>query len=286
LRALSTGRSPVVGAPGAGVPELPEVETLRRTIAPHVIGRRILALDVRERRLRRPIAADLAARLVGRTIVDVRRRAKYLLLDVGGGLRWVIHLGMSGRLCVGDPPADLSHVHVVAALDGGGRLYFRDPRRFGLMLLTSDERDLGVLGLEPLGDGFSPAALWQMTRRHRRVTVKSLLMDQRLIVGVGNIYANEALFDAGLRPGRRAGRLSRAQVERIVPALKAVLHRALASRGSSLLDYRDADGEMGEFQRSLRVYERAGEACKVCGTSIRRTVIGGRGTFFCPLCQT
>jgi len=268
------------------VPELPEVETLRRTIAPHVIGRRILALDVRERRLRRPIAADLAARLVGRTIVDVRRRAKYLLLDVGGGLRWVIHLGMSGRLCVGDPPADLSHVHVVAALDGGGRLYFRDPRRFGLMLLTSDERDLGTLGLEPLGDDFSPTALWQMTRRHRRVTVKSLLMDQRLIVGVGNIYANEALFDAGIRPGRRAGRLSRAQVERIVPALKAVLRRALASRGSSLLDYRDADGEMGEFQRSLRVYERAGEACKVCGTSIRRTVIGGRGTFFCPLCQT
>src|SRR5262249_31224315 len=119
----------------------------------------------------------------------------------------------------------------------------------------------------------------------RRVTVKPLLMDQRLIVGVGNIYANEALFDAGVRPSRRAGKLSRAQVERIVPALKAVLRRALASRGSSLLDYRDADGEMGEFQRSLRVYERAGEACKACAATIRRTVIGGRGTFFCPVCQ-
>jgi formamidopyrimidine-DNA glycosylase len=267
------------------VPELPEIETVRRTIAPHVIGRRIVALDIRERRLRRPIAADFAARLTGRTIVDVRRRAKYLLLDVGDGLRWVVHLGMSGRFCVGRPPEDLSHVHVIAILDRGGELYFRDPRRFGLMMLSSDDRDLGTLGVEPLEEGFSAAMLWAATRRHRRVSVKSLLMDQRVVVGVGNIYANEALFEARIRPTRRAGKLTRADAARLVDAVRAVLERAIAGRGSSLLDYRDADGNTGDFQRSLRVYEREGEACRACGGPIRRRIIGGRGSFYCSGCQ-
>jgi len=267
------------------MPELPEVETVCRTIAPHVIGRAIVSVDVRERRLRRPVAPDLAARLAGRTIRGVRRRAKYVLLDVGDGLDWVVHLGMSGRFCVGDPPDGMLHVHVVASLEGGVRLYFRDPRRFGLMLVTDDERDLGVLGVEPLGPDFDGALLARLARRHRRLTVKSLLMDGRLVAGVGNIYANEALFHAGIRPTRRCARLTRAEAARLAEAVRAVLERAIASRGSSLLDYRDADGNEGEFQRSLFVYERAGEACRRCGSLVRRQVIGGRGTFWCPRCQ-
>jgi len=267
------------------MPELPEVETVCRTIAPHVVGRRVLTVDVRERRLRKPIAADFAARLVGRTILGVERRAKYLLLDVGDGLRWVVHLGMSGRFCVGAPPPDTSHVHVVAQLDGGVQLYFRDPRRFGLMLLSADDADLGALGVEPLGSDFGAEQLWAMARRHPRVTVKTLLMDGRLIAGVGNIYANEALHHAGIRPGRRCARLTRAEVARLADAVRAVLERAIASRGSSLLDYRDADGNAGEFQRMLFVYERDGEPCRTCATPVRRSVIGGRGTFFCPRCQ-
>ncbi|MFO1310421.1 MAG: DNA-formamidopyrimidine glycosylase family protein, partial [Burkholderiales bacterium] len=182
------------------MPELPEVETVCRTIAPHVVGRRVLSVDVRERRLRRPIADDFARRLAGRTIGGVARRAKYVLLDVGDGLNWVVHLGMSGRFCVGDPPADLPHVHVLVELEGGVRLYFRDPRRFGLMMLSAGEADLGVLGVEPLGGEFSAELLWELSRKHKRVTVKTLLMDGRLIVGVGNIYANEALHHAGIRP--------------------------------------------------------------------------------------
>ncbi len=267
------------------MPELPEVETVCRTIAPHVVGRRILRVEVRERRLRRPIPANLEARLAGRTIRGVRRRAKYILLDVGDGLDWVVHLGMSGRFCVGDPPPGMPHVHVVAQLSGGCRLYFRDPRRFGLMHLAAEERELGELGVEPLGPDFTGSLLWQLARRHRRLTVKSLLMDSRLVVGVGNIYANEALFEAGIRPARRGARLTRADAERLASAVRTVLERAIANRGSSLLDYRDADGNEGEFQRLLRVYEREGEPCRVCATPIRRSVIAGRATYHCPLCQ-
>jgi formamidopyrimidine-DNA glycosylase len=267
------------------MPELPEVETVRRTLEPHVVGRRVLAVDVRERRLRRPIAADFAARLRGRTVRAVARRAKYLLLDVGDGLRWVVHLGMSGRFCVGAPAAGLSHVHVVVELEGGVQLYFRDPRRFGLMLLSADDGDLGVLGVEPLGPDFDADLLWSLVKHHRRLTAKSLLMDGRLIAGVGNIYANEALHHAGIRPTRRCARLSRAEVARLAEAVRGVLERAIASRGSSLLDYRDGDGNAGEFQRSLFVYERGGEPCRACATPVRRLVVGGRGTFYCPRCQ-
>jgi formamidopyrimidine-DNA glycosylase len=267
------------------VPELPEVETVRRTIEPHVVGRRIVRLDVRERRLRRPISPQLAARLEGRTIRGVGRRGKYLLLDVGDGLSWVIHLGMSGRLCVGEPPPGLDHVHVVAELDTGRRLYFRDPRRFGLMVLVADASELGAIGVEPLGPGFSGELLARLAKRHGRLSVKSLLMDQRLIAGVGNIYANEALFLAGLRPARRSARLTRAHWQRVADAVRTVLKRAIESRGSSLLDYRDADGNAGEFQLSLLVYERTGEPCRTCGSPVKRKTIGGRGSFYCARCQ-
>lgn len=267
------------------MPELPEVETIRATIEPRVVGRRVLGVRVGERRLRRPIAPDFEQRLLGRRIEAVRRRAKYLLLDVGDGLRWVVHLGMSGRFCVGEPPTGMTHVHVVADLEGGVRLWFRDPRRFGMMILSVDDADLGTLGVEPLSEAFDDEFLWRETRRHRRLSVKTLLMDARVVVGVGNIYANEALFDAGIRPTRRCGRLSRADVGRLVAAVRAVLDRAIANRGTSLLDYRDADGNQGDFQRSLRVYERDGESCRRCGRTIRRCVIAARGTFYCPDCQ-
>jgi formamidopyrimidine-DNA glycosylase len=286
------------------VPELPEVETVRRTIEPHVVGRRIVAVEVRERRLRRAVAADFAERLVGRRIRSVERRAKYLLFDVDdqppnsppepadggttsfreGRLRWVVHLGMSGRLCVGEPP-DLPHVHVVVELDDGAQVFFRDPRRFGLMLLSSSMADLGELGVEPLGGEFHGEFLWRATRRHPQVVVKTLLMDQRCIAGVGNIYANEALFLAGVRPSRRSRRVTRAEAGRIAEAVRAVLVRAIESGGSSLLDYRDAEGNRGAFQDSFAVYERAGEACRRCSSMLRRSVLGGRGTFWCAVCQ-
>src|SRR5262245_54100014 len=187
------------------MPELPEVETVCQTIAPHVVGRRIRAVRVHERRLREPVPRGLESTLIGRTIRGVRRRAKYILLDVGGGepLLWVIHLGMSGRLVVGDPPAGLGHVHVTADLSDDVRLYFRDPRRFGLMRLVRDESELGALGVEPLGDAFDGDFLWGLRSRHRGVSVKALLLDQRRIAGLGNIYVNEALFRAGIRPARR-----------------------------------------------------------------------------------
>jgi formamidopyrimidine-DNA glycosylase len=267
------------------VPELPEVETVCRTLSRHIVGRRVVLVDVREARLRRPVAGDLAERLAGRTILGVRRRAKYILIDVGEGLRGVVHLGMSGRLCVGEPPAELSHVHVVARLEPRATLYFRDPRRFGLMMLSNQDADLGLLGVEPLGRRFSGDLLWEMCRRHPRLAIKTLIMDQRLIVGVGNIYASEALHEAGIRPTRRARRLTRQDAARLSLAMQAVLRRAIASRGSSLLDYRDGEGNAGAFQRLLRVYDREGEACPHCGVTIRRVALGARSSFFCPGCQ-
>lgn len=267
------------------MPELPEVETVCRTLRPHVDGRRIELVEVRERRLRRPIASDFESRLLGRRIRGVRRRAKYVLLDLGDGEEWAVHLGMSGRFCVGAPPPALTHVHVVVHLERGGRLYYRDPRRFGLMLVTRGEADLGQLGVEPLSRGFTGDLLWRLRRNHRRITVKSLLMDSRKVVGVGNIYANEALFEAGVRPTRRFGRLTRREVERIAEAVPAVLRRAIDSGGSSLLDYRDGEGRSGTFQTQLHVYDRAGEPCRRCGATIRGTVLSGRGSFHCPRCQ-
>lgn len=268
------------------MPELPEVETVRRTIEPHLLGRVIRAVHVTERRLRIPIARGFETRLVGRRVRAVRRRAKYLLIDVGARepLFWVVHLGMSGRLVVGDPPAGMTHVHVIVDL-GEARLYFRDPRRFGLMRLVADDSELGSLGVEPLGESFGADYLWGLRVRHPRAPIKSLLLDQRRIAGLGNIYVNEALFRAGIRPRRRVQSLRRTEVERLAEAVRWVLEQAIASRGSSLLDYRDAEGNPGDFQRTLRVYERGGEPCRVCGTEVRRLLVAGRGTFYCPRCQ-
>ena len=267
------------------MPELPEVETVCRTLAPHLVGRTIQRVSVRERRLRTPIGEGFEASLEGRSIGRVHRRAKYVLMDLGDGIQWAVHLGMSGRLCVGEPPPELTHVHVEIRLSDGGRVYYRDPRRFGRMLTIRSEAELGELGVEPLSPAFSSDLLWALRRRHRRLSVKSLLMDARRIVGVGNIYANEALFEAGIRPGRSYGRVTRREIDRLAEAVPRVLRRAIAEGGSSLLDYRDAEGRAGGFQKSFWVYDRKGEECRVCATQVRSKVVSGRGTFYCPRCQ-
>jgi formamidopyrimidine-DNA glycosylase len=269
------------------MPELPEVETVRRGLADTVVGRRITAVEVRERRLRRPLAADFAPALAGRRIERVRRRAKYLLLDLDDGASWLVHLGMTGTLVVlpaGEPHR--THTHVVARLDDGRTLRFHDPRRFGLMVVgpAAGLAELAALGPEPLEPGFSAAFLHGIARRQRRA-VKSLLMDQQVVAGLGNIYVNEILFGAGVRPSRRTSRVTRADAERIVAETGRVLSEAITLRGSSISDYRDERGEPGAFQHTFRVYERAGEPCRRCDGVIRRRVIVGRSSFFCPKCQ-
>ncbi len=268
------------------MPELPEVETLRRTLEPAVVGQRIVRVGVYERRLRRPIEPGFERRLRGRRIRGVGRRGKYLLIDVGDArpLLWVVHLGMSGRLLLGAPPEGARHVHVRVDLEQE-RLYYQDPRRFGLMRLVRDAAELGPLGVDPLADGLDGATIWRLRARHPRTTIRALLLDQRAIAGLGNIYVHEALHRAGIRPGRRVARLRRAEAERLAEALRDVLERAIASGGSSLLDYRDATGAPGRFQETLRVYGRAGRPCLACGTRIAGRRAGGRGVFYCPRCQ-
>lgn len=268
------------------MPELPEVETVCRTIAPHVEGQTIARVWVHEPRFRRPIPVEFAARLQGRTIEQVRRRGKFVILELGDGDCWAVHLGMSGRLLLGNPSPEARHVHVEVEFDSGTRVYLQDPRRFGACFLFREESELGNLGLEPLSDAFDGDALWSIRTAHPRLAIKTLLMDQRLVVGVGNIYANEALHLAGVRPTRRARRLRRREAVAIVTAVRHVLDRSIALGGSSLLDYRDAEGNRGSFQQTLRVYDRAGEACTTCGAEIRSRVMGGRGTFWCNRCQS
>lgn len=270
------------------MPELPEVETVRRGLAATVVGRRVESVTVAEPRLRRPLAPAFADALAGRRIVGVGRRAKYLLLELDDAATWLVHLGMSGTLVV--VPADAPvrrHTHVIATLDDGRTLRFHDPRRFGLMRVgpRAGLSELAALGLEPLDPAFSAAFLHATARRQRRA-MKSLLMDQRVVAGLGNIYVNEILFAAGIRPGRRTSRLTRAEAERTVAATRRVLTEAIAMRGSSINDYRDDRGEPGAFQDTFRVYDRAGQPCPRCQTPIRRRVIIGRSSFYCPHCQS
>jgi formamidopyrimidine-DNA glycosylase len=273
------------------VPELPEVEVLRRSLEARVLGDRLEAIDVRFPSLREPIATrTLRRRLAGRRIERLRRRAKYLLVDVEGGSTLVVHLGMSGRLLVlpGDaPPA--AHEHVAIALASGRSLRFRDPRRFGLILALATERleddpHFRHLGVEPLEAGFD-GELLAARARGRSGPVKSFLMDAGVVVGVGNIYACEALHLAGAHPTRSVARISRARFDRIAAAIRDVLERAIRRGGTTLNDFADADGEPGYFAVSLKVYGREGEPCRRCGGVIRRIVQANRSTFYCPRCQ-
>lgn len=271
---------------GAVVPELPEVETTRRGLEPLLLGRRIDRVIVRQRRLRYPIPASLPDKLGGRRVRALRRRGKYLLLDVDDGAL-LLHLGMSGslRFLRRARPAS-AHDHLDVVVDGG-TLRLRDPRRFGAALWVGANGDhplLADLGPEPLGEEFDGGYLHRVSRR-RRVAIKSLIMDSRVVVGVGNIYAAEALFAAGVHPARAAGRLTRPRCERLARAIREVLAAAIERGGTTLRDFVDGDGRPGYFAQRLRVYGRAGSPCRRCRRPLRELRVAQRASVFCPRCQ-
>ena len=268
------------------MPELPEVEVTRRGLAPQLAGRVISGVEVREPRLRWPIGADVR-RLAGRTVKAVRRRGKYLLVDCGDG-HLILHLGMSGSLRVlppGTPAGKHDHFDL---LFGDRILRLRDPRRFGAVLWAPGDakkhRLLAHLGVEPLSRALDAARLHALTRAHR-TAIKLFLMDARRVVGVGNIYASESLFRAGINPRMKANRISLEKSRRLSAAIKLTLSKAIRAGGSTLRDFVGADGNPGYFQQRYGVYDRAGQPCRRCGATIRRIVQGQRSTFFCPQCQ-
>ena len=268
------------------MPELPEVEVTRRGLLPHLTGRVISAVEVRQPMLRWPVPRAVRS-LAGRKVQAIRRRGKYLLVDCGDG-HLILHLGMSGSLRVlpsGTPAEKHDHFDLVL----GDRLVrLRDPRRFGAVLWTEaavDEHPLiANLGIEPLSRALDPARLLALTRAHR-TPIKLFLMDGRRVVGVGNIYASESLFRAGINPRTRASRLSLERCARLSKAIKDTLRSAIRAGGSSLRDYVGAEGRAGGFQNRYWAYDREGKPCRRCGTTIRRIVQGQRSTFFCPRCQ-
>ena len=269
------------------MPELPEVEVTRRGIAPHLTGQTISAVAVRNPRLRWRISHSVAS-LAGRTVRGVRRRGKYLLVDCGDG-HLIIHLGMSGSLRLlapGTPPQKHDHFDLVL---GDRLLRMRDPRRFGAVLWTAGRVEahplIRHLGLEPLSRSLDARRLHRLTRACR-TSIKQLLMDGRRIVGVGNIYASESLYRAGIDPRTRADRLSLERCDRLARAIKQTLQAAIRAGGSSLRDFVSAQGELGCFQQRYRVYDRAGESCRRCGAPVKRIVQGQRSTFYCSRCQT
>ncbi len=270
------------------MPELPEVETSLRGIAPHLKGRRIIRLKVRERRLRWPVPESVDQAVAGQDIRALRRRAKYLLVELETGTL-LLHLGMSGSLRVvpaATPP--LAHDHIDLVLGDGNCLRLRDPRRFGSLHWVQGPAEahplLARLGPEPLGDAFSGAYLHQRARG-RRAPIKAFIMDSHVVVGVGNIYANEALHLAGIHPARAAGRISALRLDALARAIARVLVAAIAEGGTSLRDFVREDGNPGYFAQSLRVYGRTGEPCPGCGAPIRQRRIAQRSSFYCPRCQ-
>lgn len=282
------------------MPELPEVETVRRGLAPAMTGRVIVRAQINRPDLRWPFPPRMAERLNGQTVLGLRRRSKYLLADLSSGESLLIHLGMSGRILIsGDPlgrfvhdhPAPEKHDHVVLDMDSGARITFNDPRRFGAMdLLETAQAEahplLSRIGPEPLGNAFNAPYL-AAALAGRNTPVKSALLDQRIVAGLGNIYVCEALFRAGLSPRRKAKNVSAARVAALVPIIRDVLSEAIEAGGSSLRDFRQADGELGYFQHRFDVYSREGEACRKqgCDARIARVVQSGRSSFYCPACQ-
>lgn len=282
------------------MPELPEVETVRRGLVPAMEGAVIASAQVNRPDLRWPFPENMAARLTGQRVTALRRRSKYILADLSGGESLLIHLGMSGRMTVsGDPlgqfhhnhPTPQKHDHVVFDMDNGARITFNDPRRFGAMDLmdtaTADTHPLlAKLGPEPLGNAFDESYLADALKT-RNTPIKSALLDQRIVAGLGNIYVCEALYRAGLSPKRRARNISRARAAALVPIIRDVLRDAINAGGSSLRDFRQADGELGYFQHSFDVYDREGQPCRTpgCTNTIHRTVQSGRSSFYCPSCQ-
>ncbi|KFN50602.1 bifunctional DNA-formamidopyrimidine glycosylase/DNA-(apurinic or apyrimidinic site) lyase [Arenimonas composti] len=269
------------------MPELPEVETTRRGLAPHVEGRHITGVVLRRPDLRWPIPPEVGANLPGQPVLAVRRRAKYLLLDTAPGSA-LMHLGMSGMLRVLPAATPVgSHDHVDLVLDSGRVLRFTDPRRFGCLLWQPAGEThplLAGLGPEPLADAFDGDYLFALSRG-RKAPVKAFLMDQAVVVGVGNIYAAEALFRAGIRPGRAAGAVSRERYRALAAAVKEVLAYAITRGGTTLRDFLSPDGAPGYFEQELQVYGREGQPCRHCGRPLRGRQMGGRATVWCSGCQ-
>ncbi|MFD1794792.1 bifunctional DNA-formamidopyrimidine glycosylase/DNA-(apurinic or apyrimidinic site) lyase [Paracoccus aurantiacus] len=279
------------------MPELPEVETVRRGLLPHLEGRRIARLVLNRDGLRWKFPPDLVQVATGATVTGLRRRSKYVLLDLDRDAAILIHLGMSGRMLIEgagvgqfhrDPAILPQHDHVVMETDDGTRITLNDARRFGMVDLIRDDASplLDGLGPEPLGDDFSGATL-AAAFSGRRAPVKAMLLDQRVVAGLGNIYVSEALHRAGIDPRRAAGRIGRARLDDLASHIKDVLVEAIAAGGSSLRDHRQATGELGYFQHSFRVYDREGAPCPRpgCPGTIRRIIQSGRSSFFCPSCQ-
>ena len=281
------------------MPELPEVETIRRDLTPRIVGRTIIEAWVSPNapKLVQAVPAgrqgELAdafcRRLAGRRIEELDRRGKYLLIRLDGGVTWIVHLRMTGGLihsrggCEGLP--DGRFLRARFGLDDGAALCYVDLRKLGTMWLTDDESAVvGKLGPEPLGEAFGPRELHRLLEK-RRAPVKAVLLDQGAIAGVGNIYADEALFEAGIRPSKPARALSRRAAERLHWAVRKVLMEAIEDRGSSFRDYVDAEGEQGMHQLRVKVFRRTGEPCYACGTAIKRVKVGGRSTHYCPKCQ-
>jgi formamidopyrimidine-DNA glycosylase len=272
------------------VPELPEIEVLRRSLEPRLVGRRVERVEVRVPALREPLDRRRLGALAGRRIERLRRRSKYLWIDFDADRTLVVHLGMSGRLTLvaaGEPRE--AHEHLALSLDGGERLRLRDPRRFGVAFVAATgrlaaDRHFAALGREPLGEPLTGEDLAALATG-RRGPVKSFLMDAGRLVGVGNIYASEALHRAGVRPDRSVARLSAASWGRVAESVVAVLEQAIREGGTTLNDFADGGGNEGYFQVSLAVYGRDGESCLRCDGTIRRIVQSGRGSYFCPRCQ-
>ncbi|MFT4959383.1 MAG: formamidopyrimidine-DNA glycosylase [Paracoccaceae bacterium] len=282
------------------MPELPEVETVRRGLTPAMEGQTIVQADINRPDLRWPFPDQMSERLTGQKVLRLRRRSKYILIDLSGGETLLIHLGMSGRMTVsgdptgqfvrGHPPTD-KHDHVVLHMDSGARITFNDARRFGSMdLMATDRADdhklLAVLGPEPLGNDFHEQHLIDAFKG-KNSPVKSALLDQRIVAGLGNIYVCEVLFRARVSPASRAGQIASKRVGTLVPIIREVLNDAIRAGGSSLKDFRQADGELGYFQHSFDVYGREGEPCRTkdCKGVVQRIVQSGRSSFYCGQCQ-
>ncbi len=279
------------------MPELPEVETIRRDLTPRIVGRRVVEAWVSPdapRLVQAEAAESFCHRLAGRTIEDVARRGKYLLLRLDEGFTWIVHLRMTGALIHLPPPKadgtrdggpERRFLRARFPLDDGGELSYVDMRKLGTMWLVADESAVvGKLGPEPLTEAFGPEELRDLLAK-RSAPVKAVLMDQTAIAGIGNIYADEALFEAGIRPRKAALNVSRKAAERLHGAIRRVLAEALGDRGSSFRDYVDAAGEQGTHQLRVKVFRRTGKPCYVCGTAIKRVKVGGRSTHYCPRCQ-
>lgn len=276
------------------MPELPEVESLRRILVRSAVGRTIVSAKVGEARLRRRVTTDFAEAVAGQRIVNLSRRAKYLIVEFDGDAVMLVHLGMSGSLThrrdgFRADDFDPRHDHLEFSLDDASRLVFNDPRRFGMVRLVAradlaSSAELKGIGPEPLSREFDAGYL-AAKARGKKVAIKNLIMDQRIVAGIGNIYAAEVLFRAGVRPSRRAGRVTRAEIEKIAAAVPVILRAAIGSRGTTFRSYRDSRGRPGRFAERLRVYGREGEPCYRCSTPIRNVVVGQRASFYCPTCQ-